>query len=49
MLGTANPADHVSGMDDGRGALATLDNDPITFVTSAKQITFIVKSCNITV
>lgn len=35
MLGTANPADHVSGMDDGRGALATLDNDPITFVPSS--------------
>ncbi|WP_345975307.1 hypothetical protein [Sulfurimonas sp. HSL3-7] len=35
MLGTANPADHVSGMSDGRGALATLDNDPITFVPSS--------------
>ncbi len=35
MLGTANPADHVSGMDEGRGALATLDNDPITFVPSS--------------
>ena len=37
MLGTANPADHVSGMDNGRGALATLDNDPITFVPSSMR------------
>jgi hypothetical protein len=35
MLGTANLADHVSGMDHGRGALATLDNDPITYVPSS--------------
>ncbi|WP_304543639.1 cadherin repeat domain-containing protein [Sulfurimonas microaerophilic] len=35
MLGTANPANHVSGMDEGRGALATLDNDPITFVPTS--------------
>ncbi|MCD6259475.1 MAG: hypothetical protein J7J31_07720 [Helicobacteraceae bacterium] len=41
MLGTANPADHVSGMDEGRGALATLDNDPITFVPSSMSANII--------
>ena len=35
MLGVANPASEVSGMDEGRGALATLDNDPITYVPSS--------------
>ena len=41
MLGTANPANHVSGMDEGRGALATLDNDPITFVPSSMSANII--------
>jgi hypothetical protein len=41
MLGVANPADHVSGMDEGRGYLATLDNDPITYVPSSMKASII--------
>jgi len=35
MLGVANPASKVSGESEGRGKLATLDNDPITYVPSS--------------
>lgn len=41
MLGTANPASKVSGMEELRGALATLDNDPITYVPSSMSANII--------
>ncbi len=41
MLGIANPASKVSGMSEGRGMLATLDNDPITYVPSSMNANII--------